>query len=288
MDVVSTATSVALPAGLVRALWLEAEGEACGLECAEFAMVLERVAARLGLDEAGLRGLRLGELALAQACALGREVAWQRFMERFRGPMTQAAMAIGGSATVGYELADSLYGELFGLTLRDGERRSPLVSYMGRGSLLGWLRTTLAQRHVDRHRKTYREQPLEDVDAPAEVKAEAVAPEELRRLNRVVAKTLAGLGAEDRVMLTAYYLDGQTLAQIGRVLRVHEATVSRRMKRLVEDVRRGLLRNLEAGGLSRRAAEEALGVDPRDIEVNLRVVLQEAQVESFSGVGGRE
>ncbi len=240
------------------------------------------------LNEAGLRSLRLGELALAQACALGREVAWQRFMERFRGPMTQAAVAIGGSATAGHELADSLYGELYGLTMRDGERRSPLASYLGRGSLLGWLRTTLAQRHVDRHRKTYREQPLEDVDASAAVQAEPVVPEDLRRLNRAVAKTLAGLGAEDRVMLAAYYLDGQTLAQIGRMLRVHEATVSRRLKRLLEDVRKGLLRNLEARGLSRCAAEEALGVDPRDVEVNLRAALQETQVGSFSQAGGRE
>jgi RNA polymerase sigma-70 factor (ECF subfamily) len=58
---------------------------------------------------------------------------------------------------MGMKLAGSLYGDLFGLKERDGLRRSPLESYSGRGSLMGWLRTTLAQRHVDRHRKTKRD-----------------------------------------------------------------------------------------------------------------------------------
>jgi RNA polymerase sigma-70 factor (ECF subfamily) len=63
---------------------------------------------------------------------------------------------------------------------------------------------------------------------------------------------------------------------------VHEATVSRRLKRLLVDLRKQLLRNLESDGLSKRAAEEALGNDPRDIEINLRALLQSSQTSSFS------
>ena len=58
--------------------------------------------------------------------------------------------------------------------------------------------------------------------------------------------------------------------------------MSRHLKRLAADLRKQLLRELESGGLSRRAAEEALGTDPRDIELNLRRLLQGSQTESFS------
>jgi RNA polymerase sigma-70 factor (ECF subfamily) len=227
-----------------------------------------------------LRSLRLDDLALATACALGREVAWQRFVTLYRAPLTQAAVAITGSSTLGHDLADSLYSELYGLREVEGQRRSPLASYSGRGSLLGWLRTTLAQRHVDHHRRTHRESPLDTLDAPAP--QPEPAPAELTGLARAITITLESLSAEERYLLSSYFLDGQPLAQIGRVLRVHEATISRRLKRLLTDLRKRLLHHLQAGGLSKRAAEEALGNDPRDLEINLRALLQSSQISSFS------
>jgi RNA polymerase sigma-70 factor (ECF subfamily) len=42
-----------------------------------------------------------------------------------------------------------------------------------------------------------------------------------------------------------------------------------------------VLRNLQRGGLSRREAEEAMGADPRDLEVNLKKLLQYSQTEAF-------
>jgi RNA polymerase sigma-70 factor (ECF subfamily) len=104
---------------------------------------------------------------------------------------------------------------------------------------------------------------------------------ELERLTQAVARTLSALPAEDRFVLSAYFLDRQTLLQIGRLLRVHEATVSRRLKRLTADLRKQLLHNLQVDGLSQRAAEEALGTDPRDIEINLRTLLQTSQIAAF-------
>ena len=215
-------------------------------------------------------------------CAFGREIAWQRFLSHYRAPLTQAAVAITGSATLGHELADSLYSEIYGLREVDGERRSPLASYSGRGSLLGWLRTTLAQRHVDHHRRTHRETSLDTLDAPTPQPGHLAAPAELARLTHAVARTLQELAAEDRYLLSTYFLDRQPLAQIARVLHVHEATVSRRLKRLLADLRKQLLRNLQSDGLNKRAAEEALGNDPRDIEINLRTLLQSSQTSSFS------
>ena len=277
---------------LLQELWLKAGAAASGLTRDELSTALCSVGAKFnyGLPAAAhpdhaqkadfLRSLRLEDLALATACALGREVAWQRFVALYRAPLTQAAVAITGSGTLGHDLADSLYSELYGLRQVEGQRRSPLASYSGRGSLLGWLRTTLAQRHVDHHRRTHRESPLDTLDAPAP--QPEPAPAELTGLARAITITLESLSAEERYLLSSYFLDGQPLAQIGRVLHVHEATISRRLKRLLTDLRKRLLHHLQAGGLSKRAAEEALGNDPRDLEINLRALLQSSQITSFS------
>jgi RNA polymerase sigma-70 factor (ECF subfamily) len=42
------------------------------------------------------------------------------------------------------------------------------------------------------------------------------------------------------------------------------------------------LTNLQAAGLIERKAEEALGADPRDIEINLRRLLQTSQAAAFT------
>jgi len=294
----ATPTAAGLPAALLQELWLTAEAELCGLTQAELSTALAAIGAKYHYNlppearptaaqqTAFYRALRLPELALAQACALGREAAWQRFLTLYRAPLTQAAIAIAGSATLGHDLADSLYAELFGLAQSSGERRSPLASYSGRGSLLGWLRATLAQRHVDHHRRTRREAPLEVIENTDRTAAPATPaaplPAELARLTHAVASTLAALAPEDRFLLAAYFLDQQTLLQIAPLLHVHEATVSRKLKRLTAELRKQLLRNLQAGGLSKRAAEEALGADPRDLEINLRALLQTSQSAAFS------
>jgi len=283
-----------LPLDLLQELWLASEGESCGLTLEEFGTILRSVGTKLNYgfpsgthsdstQKAAFFGsLRLSELALAHSCALGREVAWQRFVDLYRASLIQAAIAITGSATLGHELADSLYSELYGLRQVDGQRTSPLSSYSGRGSLLGWLRTTLAQRHVDHHRRSHRETSLDTLDVPAPESSSSPIPAELGRLTQAVERTLQNLPSEDRFLLASYFLDRQTLLQIAQILHVHEATISRRLKRLVADLRKQLLHHLQSGGLSKRAAEEALGNDPRDVEINLRTLLQTSQTSSFS------
>ncbi len=283
-----------IPAPAMQDLWCAAEAETCGLSLQEFTGILHSIGTRCnhGLPPdvqndssqrlAFYRALHLQDLALAQACALGRDSAWTRFFERYRSAMTQVAIGIAGSATLGNDLADSLYGDLYGLRQReDGERRSPLASYSGRGSLLAWLRASLAQRHVDHHRHTHRETELGDHDFAATPPVPSPSIQEMERLKHAVSHSLQRLPAEDRFVLASYFLDRGTLNEIGRTLGVHEATISRRIKRLVIELRRRLLDNLQAGGLSRRAAEELLGADPRDLEINLRSLLQTSQPAPF-------
>lgn len=140
---------------------------------------------------------------------------------------------------------------------------------------MGWLRAILAQRRVNQHRKLGRETALGEIEPAARV-TEQLELKGLEDLRVAIKMTLSAASAEERFVLSAYYLDQHTLHEISRVLRVHEATVSRKLKRATEHLRKELLRTLRAGGLSRRAAEEALGTDPRDVDINLRKLLQES------------
>jgi RNA polymerase sigma-70 factor (ECF subfamily) len=286
--------SDALPEELREELWLTSQAETLQLTRPEFAAKLTALGSKYnyGLrveavptatDIASFfRALHLSDLALAYACALGRDTAWQRFFALYRAPLTQAAIAITGSSTLGHDLADSLHSQLFGLTERDGQRRSPLDSYSGRGSLMGWLRTTLAQRHVDHHRRTHRESPLEAQDPPAPPTAATPSPVATDKLQTAIEDTLQTLSPEGRFLLSSYFLDQRTLHEIAQVLRVHEATISRKLKRLTADLRKHLLKSLQSAGLSKRAAEEALGTDPRDLTINLRNLLQHPPSQPFS------
>ena len=278
---------------LLEELWQECDGASCGLERGEFNEILLDVGTvqNYGLAEGTtasrqqqatyFRALKLGDLVLARACATGNERAWECFVATYRQPLVRAAIAITGSDTLGRELADQLYGELFGLSTRDGERRCPLQSYRGRGSLIGWLRTTLAQRHVDHFRRNHREQPLEEYDAPVPAHEAQRPATGLTLLEKAVEGALKRCDAEERFVLAAYYLDERTLLQIAKVLNIHEATVSRKLKRVCQDLRKQVLKNLQSLGLSRRAADEALGADPRDLDLNLKKLLQYSQSDAF-------
>jgi RNA polymerase sigma-70 factor, ECF subfamily len=283
-------------------LWLASNAEAWELTRGEFIDILLRLGSsqNYGLspeaittpeqEAAYFRNLRLDDLVLARACANGNERAWEHFLALYHQPLTRAAVAITGSDTQGRDLADALYAELYGLTTRDGERRCPLESYRGRGSLLGWLHTTLAQRHVDHHRRTHREtqldESLHDKDSAVLDAAPIEIPAELTQLARAIEEALARRQPKDRFLLAAYYLDERTLHQIGQVLHVHEATVSRKLRRLLDDVRKHVLRNLQSSGLSKRAAQETLGADPRDLDLNLKKLLQTSQTKAFSEKAG--
>ena len=288
---------------MLEELWQKGDGAGCGLDLNECHLILLRVGAAqnygLPLGAVASRrqqseffhALRLNDLLLARACAQGNERAWERFFALYRQPLLRAAIAIAGSDTMGRDLAGALYAELYGLKTLDGERRCPLESYRGRGSLIGWLRTTLAQRHVDHHRRSHRELPLDDprnsLDPPALEPEAATPPAELETLGKAIQAALVPLQPEERFVLAAYYVDGRTLAQIAPVLGVHEATISRKLHRAIMGIRKRILKHLQGFGLSRRAAEEALGTDPRDLNLNLKKLLQAPASDAFQEKAAR-
>lgn len=226
-----------------------------------------------------LQGLHAEELALTRGCVLGNETAWEVFMTRYRASLYEAAYAVAKDESVGRELADSLYAELYGIPKENGEHVSKLRYYMGRGSLAGWLRTVLAQEFVNRYRRTRHEVSLEArIEEGTQFTAPATSNQDPgdARVDQAISDALASVAPDDRFILSAYYLDGRTLAEIARVLQVHESTVSRKLEKVVGALRKEIRKRLVDAGMSSRQADEVMqDVDVRDLNVNVRSGLQQ-------------
>src|SRR6266481_1833956 len=288
MEPGSKPAEAALPA--LQELFQRSAGERFGLTAGQFEEILEQVAAKYlpsGTPPQKLKlwqELRLEELALARACASGQDQAWQEFLTRYREKLYDIARGITREDSSARELADSLYADLYGTSERQGKRLSRLSSYMGRGSLEGWLRTVLAQEFVNRYRKQKR---LVSLEEQAEDGVQFSAPETPPQLptdNRLTAATdeaLERLSAEDRLVLAAYYLDNRTLTEIGKIVGVHESTISRRLEKLLKGLRKQVLAGLQTRGMDRSQAEEALAADVRYIMVDVKRRLQENQSAAF-------
>ena len=223
-----------------------------------------------GEVEKYLESLRLEDLALACACAEGDEEAWECFVRDVRPTLYRAAAALdptGGAR----DLADSLYADLYGLQERDGVRRSLFRYFHGRSSIATWVRAVLAQRHVDRVRAAKRVQPLGDEDEGGLVLSVSASPADpdrgryLGALRLAFAQALSALMPKERLRLGCYYDQQMTLAQTGRVLREHEATVSRQLARTRRTIRKDVERRLREQGF-----------DPDQIQAAFDSVVQDA------------
>ena len=240
-----------------------------------------------------LKSLHLEDLALACACAEGIEKAWEFFIAHFRQDLRNAASAMlrgSGQAddTRAEELADSLYAELYGIRFAaDGRRKSLFEYFHGRSKLSTWLRAVLAQKQVDMFRTSGRTVSLEDemesesqleITGSAESAGASHDPDRERylgRFDKALSAALASLETRDRMILACYYVDRLTLAEIGRLLREHESTVSRQLERLRqalrESVKQMLLREIPAG--DGRPAEPALGM--AQVELTFEYAMQD-------------
>jgi RNA polymerase sigma-70 factor len=229
-----------------------------------------------------LESLHLEDLGLACACSEGAETAWEFFMAQYREELYRAARVMvgsrGGEARA-RELADSLYADLYGLSESAAGRRSLFNYFHGRSKLSTWLRAVLAQRHVDTIRAARRTDSLDepaDGHGPRELPAERTThtaepldPDRSRYLALLEAAlhdSLAALEPRDRLRLAYYYVHERTLAEIGRILGEHEATVSRHLDRIRRALRESTVNRLRAGSAAHDGAA-ARGLSEAQIDL---------------------
>ncbi len=254
---------MSLDSSLLGELCDRAHAERWSLSAEQFAVALVRSMRKALPDGATptqttqyLRSLHLEDLALASACELGHDGAWEHFIREFRPTLYRAAGALdptGGAR----EIADAIYGDLFGVTEREGVRQSLFRYFHGRSSLGTWLRSVLSQRYVDRMRIARKTDPLTD-NAAERLEGGTAPPSPDRRrqmtaLFTVLTAAVAALPDRDRLRLACYYAQSLTLSQIGRLTAEHEATVSRHLSRTRRDLRHQVEQRLKSDHRMREA-----------------------------------
>lgn len=254
-------------AALIEKFYAQSQAARWGLTLERFVLSLERsVAKRFAAESAPrqkvedyLGSLHLEDLALACACAAGCESAWEHFFATYRQYLYSAAAAITrrpASDPYAREFADSLYATLYGRETTIG-RVSLFNHFHGRSKLSTWLRAVLAQRYIDVLRQEKRLESLEDDDG-----AEKVLPAKLhsnwqpadpsrsryvRLLADALKQAISSLNSLDRARLISYYLKDLTLAEIGKTMNEHEATVSRKLERVRKELKEKVIAILRSG-----------------------------------------
>jgi RNA polymerase sigma factor (sigma-70 family) len=205
--------------------FLESGAAQWGVDPAEFARACEAASVKGGPLQA-----HLADFGLAVACTCGHEPAWDHLIRELRPRLERAAAALDPTGRA-VDLADELFADLYSQKL--------FRHFHGRSSLSTWLRAVLAQRFVDRIRAGRRTEPLEDDDrVPAVARSGGPDDSACRAAVRLaLTDALEQLSSRDRLLLGCYYSQGIKLAAIGRMLREHEATISRHLTRIRQDLR---------------------------------------------------
>jgi RNA polymerase sigma-70 factor (ECF subfamily) len=191
--------------------------------------------------------IHYADLFLATACAAGDRVAWEYFADDYLPLLKGFAVKACGNPSEGEDLAQEITTKLL-------QEKNHLAGYNGRGSLANWLRVAVSHAAIDRFRRMNR---LTSLDSFEENEAEALCqhsgrPEDAENLDsrwgpiisQIAEDSLRALPARDRLLLSLYYLQSVPLREIGRQFGVHEATASRWLDRLRNEVRKEVERVL--------------------------------------------
>ena len=261
------------------------------------ASISSRAFKNMGEDEDAVNhsdfisGIRSEELCLAIACESGDDSAWRKFESEYRSSMQAAARTLTKDEPEADDLIQFVLGELYGIRLEGDRRLSKLSHYSGKGSLGGWLRAVVYQCFIDRKRQNAR---FEQVEEPEDfdrlvsgmpshlngvMQSPAVMPDEIedthlhRATDQALAQAFKEIEAKDRLLLNYYYFDDLTLKEIGVLMSVHEATISRWLARAQREVKKKTEEILQrTHGMRRAEVAECLQIAART-EMDVRKIL---------------
>ncbi|MBP6001918.1 MAG: sigma-70 family RNA polymerase sigma factor [Pyrinomonadaceae bacterium] len=250
--------------------------------------------------------IRADDLCLIVACERGDEKAWEDLVANFDSTVKSAARKISSNNEDAEDLASSIWAELYGLRVdADGNKKSKLAYYSGRGSLAGWLRAVVSQLAVDQFRKQSKFVQIEEDREFENLANEAAGndnnhfashgqnPEVIfsegqatADVSTALAAAIAGLEAEDRLILKMYYFDDLKLKDIAATFGYHEATASRKLTRVQADIRKGVEKELKSrhgwtdGEVKRHLSDTAAGLG-LNLETMIAILLVMAFVQDL-------
>ncbi len=184
-----------------------------------------------------LRGLQADDLFMALACAGGNERAWWDFDQQHRTYLERVARHLASSELNAQEVVDTVYVELYGTRVVDGERISKFATYSGRGSMRGWLRTVIWHSLVDLHRASHDEVSLDEMTENVgegyvhasfadDIKLggedemiEQIAKNRYRKATLTsIENAFASLDNHEKLLLLYYHVENLKLREIARMV----------------------------------------------------------------------
>jgi len=243
--------------------------------------------------------LHADDLCLAIACQHGDQAAWSDLVAGYGASVRSAARSASPNEEMAEDLAQSIWAELHGLKLNnDGHASGKLAYYSGAGSLGGWLRAVVGQLAIDRHRREARLVHTEEDaeldrltrDAGVDTKSSDgfgadASPEDAlatalasTAVEKALAHALKDLDDEDRLLVKLYYFDGLRLREAGAVLGFHEATASRRLTRIHDEVRKRVQKELmDEHGWTKSEATQSLAQVATALQTDVESLLRAPQ-----------
>lgn len=177
------------------------------------------------------------DLFMALACANGNERAWWEFDQQHRAYLERVARHLAKTEIDAQEVIDTVYVELYGTRVVDGERVSKFATYSGRGSLRGWLRTVIWHSLVDLHRASHDEVSLDEMTENVgegtahasfaestslggeDEMIEHLAKERYRKATlSAIEKAFSSLDAHEKLLLLYYHVESMKLREIARLV----------------------------------------------------------------------
>ena len=188
-----------------------------------------------------LRQVQADDLFLAIACANGNERAWWEFDQQHRSYLERVARHLARTDIDAQEVVESVYVELYGTRVVNGERVSKFITYSGRGSLRGWLRTVIWHALVDLHRASHDEVSLDEMTENigegyahsnfAEVNLggegdmiNQIAKDRYRKATlSAIENAFANLDDHEKLLLLYYHVENLKLREIARLVENSES-----------------------------------------------------------------
>lgn len=180
--------------------------------------------------------LQADDLFMALACANGSERAWWEFDQQHRSYLERVARHLAKTEVDAQEVVDSVYVELYGTRVVDGERVSKFATYSGRGSMRGWLRTVIWHSLVDLHRAGHDEISLDEMTEnigegaaqatflqPAQggetEMVDKIARDRYRAATiESIERAFSGLDDHEKLLLLYYHVENLKLREIARLV----------------------------------------------------------------------
>lgn len=183
-----------------------------------------------------LRQIQADDLFMALACANGSERAWWEFDQQHRAYLERVARHLASTEIDAQDVIDTVYVELYGTRVVDGERVSKFATYSGRGSLRGWLRTVIWHSIVDLHRASHDEVSLDEMTenlgegythssfaemqlGGEEEMIEKIAKDRYRKATlNSIENAFASLDNHEKLLLLYYHVENLKLREIAKMV----------------------------------------------------------------------